>query len=108
MVISDWVRFIAWIKQRLLNKHQYKHTDVVIRDLNKLSYYLSKTIGQDLTDDEWDKIIEKYYADYNLDYSEDIGMGFTNDDRNKLRSDLKQLVKDVIYHNIPKEFLLKG
>ena len=108
MLISDIVRFIAWMKQRLLNKHQYQNNDIVIQNLDNLSFYLSNSIGQDLMDDEWDRIIEKYYADYNMDYSSDTNLGFTNDSRTKLRSDLKKLVKDVIYHNIPKEFLIKG
>lgn len=108
MLIVDIMRFVAWIKQRLLNKHQYQQNDIVIQNLDNLSFYLSNQIGQDLKDDEWDRIIEKYYADYNMDYSEDMRIGFTEDSRKKLRDDLKQLVKDVIYHKIPKDFLIKG
>jgi hypothetical protein len=108
MLLSDCVRFIAWIKQRLLNKHQYQNNDVVIKSLDQLSYHLSNSIGRDLTDDEWDRIIEKYYADYNMDYSEDMGLGFDKNSRYKLRNNLKNLVQDVINHNVPKDFLIKG
>ena len=52
MLISDIVRFVAWIKQRLLNKHQYQHNDAVIKSLDNISFYLSNGIGRDLKDDE--------------------------------------------------------
>jgi hypothetical protein len=81
---------------------------VVIKSLDQLSYHLSNSIGRDLTDDEWDRIIEKYYADYNMDYSEDMGLGFDKNSRYKLRNNLKNLVQDVINHNVPKDFLIKG
>jgi hypothetical protein len=49
-----------------------------------------------------DKIIIKYYADFHLDKDHQLGLGYTEQERNLLRITVKSVTRDIL------ETILKG
>ena len=88
------IAFLDWLKNRLIYKHRYAVDDSVLEKIEVIKQELGpKRIN--ITDDQLDSIIVKYYADFYLDYADDIKIGFTNDERNKLRSTIRSILEDV-------------
>lgn len=48
-----------------------------------------------VSDSQLEDILRKYYADYDMEYAEDIKLGFTNKERENLRSTIRSIVQDV-------------
>ena len=104
---ANKIRFVNWLINRLVHKHGYSTQNSIILAL----YELTKTIKEptiDIDDDSLDKIISKYYVDFNLEKSDDLNIGYSNDERIKLRSCIRMLINDVIKNDIPKDFTIKG
>ena len=102
------IRFLNWLINRLVYKHQYTTNDIIITEL----YNLIKTIQSppiiSIKDADLDKIISKYYVDFNLEKSEDMNIGYSEEERKQLRLSIKMLIDDVIHKNVPKNFTIKG
>jgi hypothetical protein len=108
VVEDSKVLFIKWLINRLLYKHNYRESDVIILSLNEILKYLQpKTYLIDLEENDLDKIISKYYADFNLDATDDINIGYTPQQRENLRNQIKHLVSDIVNKNIPQDFTIK-
>lgn len=90
---SSHTTFLEWLKNRLIYKHGYASNDLLIGQLDSFKESLCKDIN--ISDDQLDSIIVKYFADFYLDYSEDMKLGFTQDQRNKFRSAIRFILKDI-------------
>lgn len=93
--------FLRWLANRLIFKHGYSQNDPIIIQLNEL---IAKNF-MDLQDDELDKILSKYYIGFFLEKTEDIKIGYSNEERDEIRSYAKSLIFDVINKNIPETIL---
>lgn len=91
--MSKYIVFLNWLCNRLIYKHGYSTDDPIINQLINLT----KCIGQEkyLQDDQLDNIIRKYYADFDMEYVEDMKLGFTDKERANLRSSIRSIVKEV-------------
>lgn len=105
---KDQIEFIGWLAQRLIHKHLYHHDDLIVSKLNKIQQELLQDRGCDVNDTELDMIISRYYIDFNLDKSEDFSVGFSDDERKKLRTTIRSIVDDILNKRIYKEPLIKG
>lgn len=107
MVFGKTADFLGWLSKRLVFKHGYLEHDDVIQKLNKCINDITY-VDLKIEDNDLDKIISKYYADFYLEKSQDLNLGYTDSDRKRLRQDIKSIVIDVITKNIPKEPIVKG
>jgi replicative superfamily II helicase len=101
------INFLTWLMNRLIYKHKYRQTDSTIINLNKIIQDLGRP-GDSATlmgDEDLDKIISKYYVDFLLDKTEDFHIGYSTEERNKLRSQIKDMVNDIVNNNIPANFI---
>lgn len=94
--------FLHWLANRLVFKHGYSSDDQVVVTLSTI---LNEDKKQEikLGDDEIDMIISKYYADFFLEKTPDMNIGYTNNERDSIRSNIKSIVVDIINNNIPKQ-----
>lgn len=94
--------FLHWLANRLVFKHGYSKKDRIVVQLNQLGLNNNSI---DLKDDELDKILSKYYAGFFLEKTDDFNIGYSDKEREEIRSYVKALVTDVINRNIPKTIL---
>lgn len=88
--------FIQWIINRLIYKHSYAEDDSIIRSLYELKEHYLRYQSIHIEDTELDKIISKYYTDFYLDQSEELKIGFTEDDRKILRTTIRSITNDIL------------
>ena len=106
----DELYFLDWLISRLIYKHHYHYNDSIISNLNYLKKRLEKpTTNQiDITDEEFDLILAKYYPDFNLEHCDEINIGYSDNERIKIREITKLIINDVINKVIPtKDLLIK-
>lgn len=96
--------FLSWLANRLVFKHGYSSDDPVVAKLNSLS---SSKDDIDLNQDDLDKILSKYYVGFFLDKTDDMNLGYSEKERNDIRSNMKLLVIDIINKNIPEKAILQ-
>jgi len=101
-VIEDKLNFIQWLCNRLVNKYFYTENDPIISSLYELKLLLSQLKDISINDMDLDKIIIKYYADFHLDKDHQLGLGYTEQERNLLRITVKSVTRDIL------ETILKG
>jgi hypothetical protein len=94
--------FLLWLSNRLIYKHGYPSDDMVVSKLIEIS---SSDCELNIDDSELDMIISKYYIDFFLDKTNDGNMGFTEDERQTLRKQIRCLVVDVNNKNIPMDVI---
>lgn len=100
----EYIIFLSWLIQRLIYKHSYDKKNSIISSIEKLIDFLQpKQFCINIDQKNLDKIISKYYVDFNFDGSDDINFGFTETQRNRLREDIRNLINDVINENIPED-----
>jgi uncharacterized linocin/CFP29 family protein len=100
--------FLNWIINRLVFKHNYSYEDFVVRNLHKIIVKYSNNFNVNINKKDLDLILSKYYADFFLDNCEDLNIGYSENDRENLRIQAIDMVKDIVNNNIPKEPLIKG
>ena len=61
-----------------------------------------------ILESDLDLILSKYYADFFLEASDGSTMGFSDKQRNDLRSTTRNIINDVVNRKIPKEAVIKG
>lgn len=88
--------FIQWMINRLIYKHSYAEDDIIIQSLYKLKDYHIRHQSIQITDVDLDKIISKYYTDFYFDKSEDFKIGFTDEDREILRTTIRSITNDIL------------
>jgi hypothetical protein len=103
----EMVLFINWLKQRLINKHNYSIADPIIINLEKVEKLVEpKSVSINLSDDDLDMILGKYYVDFHLDKTDDLDIGFTEPDRKRLRFTTRCIVHDIVNKDIPSKNLI--
>jgi replicative superfamily II helicase len=95
-VIEDKSNFIQWLINRLVYKHSYAKNDNVISSLYELKDYYSRFSGVKISDTDLDKIISKYYIDFHFEKTEDFKVGFTEGERNILRTTIRSIINDIL------------
>ena len=106
-MFEDKKIWIGWLINRLIYKHNYQPDDEVIVQLSKLQLDLPQN-KISITTNDLDKILAKYYVDFNLDACEDLKMGFSERERDNLRSTVLSIVNYIITKNSPQDFIIKG
>ena len=81
---------------RLIYKHSYAEDDIIIQSLYELKDYYIRHQSIQITDVDLDKIISKYYTDFYFDKSEDFKIGFTDEDRQILRTTIRSITNDIL------------
>ena len=81
--MREHIVFLNWLGNRLIHKHGYSLDDQIIQQITALIKKIEKT--DHVSDNQLDNILRKYYADYDMEYAEDIKLGFTNKERENLR-----------------------
>lgn len=104
---DNYIYFLGWLINRLIFKHQYADNDQVIINL-KATINKLKNPSIEISEEDLDKIITKYYADFFLEKDSFTNLGYSETERIKIRSDIKNLIVDVVTKNIPKEQFIKG
>jgi hypothetical protein len=96
--------YLEWIFNRLLYKFKddNKYIDTAKIILNKI-----KRPQISISDDNLNRILGKYFVDFNLQKTETIG--FNDSDRKELRTCIRSIIQDILSNNIPKneEILIK-
>jgi hypothetical protein len=98
------VLYLEWIFNRLL--YRFKDKEEYIRTGRNI---LKKITNPKLNIENnlLDKILSKYFIDFNLHKTESIG--YSDTDREALRNNIKSIIQDIIDQKIPKdhEILIK-
>jgi len=98
------IMYLEWILNRLLYKFQddKKYIDTAKKIINKI-----KSPKIFIADDNLNKILSKYFIDFNLEKTEHIG--YSEKDRQNLRNSIRSIVQDIIDNKFPKdhEILIK-
>ncbi|NBQ17248.1 hypothetical protein EBU24_02955 [bacterium] len=105
--IDNKQRYLLWLIQRMLYKYG-ESKDLVEPLYGILECLKPKPYILDIPDTDLDRVIAKYYIDFNLESSDDFRIGFSEDQRKELRQCVKALIVDVVNKNIPKDNLIKG
>lgn len=94
--MDDRVLFLDWFINRLLYKHNYSSDSAVVYYLKEIKKDLAEqhTKKIDIDQKNLDKIIQKYYVDFFFDKDKDLG--FTEEERNRLRQVCLDLSTDII------------
>lgn len=98
------ILYLEWIFNRLVHrfKDDPKYVQAAKAILNKI-----KKPSIVISDCNLDKILSKYFIDFNLQKTETVG--FDDKDREELRKSIRLIVSDILVNNIPKdnEILIK-
>ena len=104
----DQINFLNWLYNRFHYKYNYPKDsfilyaiDCIIQDIKPKPYIV------DISQEDLDKILSKYYVDFNLDRTSEMNIGFSNVDRQNLRTHTKNIVNDVVNKIIPQDILIK-
>jgi hypothetical protein len=97
MITIEEMLHLEWIFNRLLYKHKEDPT-YVDKAKNILKKIKSPKIN--ITNNNLDKILSIYFIDFNLDKENNIG--YTEEERQRLRLSIKSIIQDVLINNIPK------
>ena len=84
--------FITWLFHRLSNKH--KEEISVIQNLSNFvstNFIFSKNIDLSTTD----AICKKFYPDFDIDRVPEINIGYTDKERNHMRTMIIEIIKTL-------------
>lgn len=99
------ILYLEWIFNRLLYrfKDDMKYVEAAKGILNKIK----KPPNIIIADDNLNKILSKYFIDFNLQKTGSVG--FNDKDRAELRNSIRSIMSDILSNNIPtdKEILIK-
>ena len=100
--------FLKWFTNILIFRYGIDNTDSNFQKFYSLLNKMQGPISINITEKELDKIICKYYADFYLDKSD--SMGFSDEERIKLRQQILDLSYDVVNKNVPDnmDFFIKN
>lgn len=92
-MIEDQTKFLDWLINRLLYKHAYDENDIIIHKLKEInsSYNCIK-----ISNSELDQILIRYYPDFYMDPADDVGIGYTETQRNNVRNTIRSIVQDIL------------
>lgn len=111
LILADKdITFLKWLYNRLVYRYNLAESDNICTSLKNIIHKVLCPININLSNSDLDKIISKYYVDFNLDkqiLDINCNIGFTHEERIKLRNTIRSLVKDIINIDVPKDFLIK-
>lgn len=93
--------FLLWLSNRLVHKHGYAINSDIVEKINDM--VMRDTFS--IKEHDLDLIISKYYPDFLLDKTNNINIGYSNDERKSLRLIVRSLVKDIIEENLPQNII---
>jgi hypothetical protein len=89
------IEFVDWLINRLVYKYGHDKNDDIISSLLGIKSRLHwKPV--EIKDIDLDQIIGKYFIDFNLDKLDEIKIGYSEEDRQFLRSSIRSIVSDII------------
>lgn len=103
----DNIIFFEWLINRMIYKYQCDKNDLALNHIQSLVNKLKLPKKIDISDEDLNLILSKYYVDFNLDYCSDINIGYSDSQRSDLRNTIRSIVFDIVNKNIPKETLIK-
>ena len=103
------IEFLEWLSKRLVYRYRYHENDIEIKQLRSIVNRLKSKNSIKISNSDLDKIIAKYYVDFFLNKEPygDTSIGYTNQERDSLRKNIRSLVFDVVNKNIPQEKIIK-
>lgn len=108
MLEKQELDFLHWLANRLVFKYGYSNDNIVIKNLYSIISKYSNPSKININKKDLDLILSKYYADFFLEDCKDLNIGYTENDRESLRVQTINIVKDIVNNNIPMEPLIKG
>jgi hypothetical protein len=109
--VDQDIEFLEWLSKRLIYRYRYNENDIEIKQLRSIVDRLKFKNSIKISNSDLDKIIAKYYVDFFLNKepyaNSDIGIGYTNKERDSLRQNIRSLIFDVVNKNIPQETIIK-
>lgn len=97
MIYAEDGAFLDWIANRMIYKAGDTERDWHILYMRDLGHRLT-TPSVSISDRDLDSIIAKYYVDFFLDKSANIG--FTEKERSELRLMIRSITQDILSQNI--------
>jgi hypothetical protein len=94
-------QMLAWLRNRCIFRYKEKNDSQVLAIIDNVSKIIDDTESCNIDPKILDKIISKYYFDFEIDKSTDIDgfeIGFTAKDRALLRHNTIHMIKDIIEH----------
>lgn len=88
--------YIEWIFNRLLYRFKDKK-EFIIKAKDILQKVKNPQIK--ITDENLNKILSKYFIDFNLEKENNIG--YDDKDRKTLRENIKMIMRDILQNKIP-------
>lgn len=85
--------------------HKYSANDPVIIELSNMISSINDYKFLDIGDNDLDKIISKYYIDFLLDKTDDLKIGYSQDERLEFRNNIKSIIADIVNKNIPTNYI---
>lgn len=111
LILADKdIAFLKWLYNRLIYRYRLAEADQVSLYLRKIIEQILRPIEINISDDDLDKVLSKYYVDFYLNKESDnnnYNIGFTDEERQNLRTVTRNLMTDIINLNIPKNSLIK-
>lgn len=95
--------FLKWYMNRLIFRYKVP-LDQNFKRFYSLTYKANTDKNIVIAPQDLDKIISKYYADFFLDKSEN--MGYTEEERTKLRQFIVSITTDIINNRVPSELII--
>lgn len=97
MIYAEDGAFLNWIANRIVYRAGDSEEDWHILYMRDLCHRL-KTPSISISDADLDRIIAKYYTDFFLDKTDNIG--FSEKERSELRSTIRLITQDILSLNI--------
>lgn len=91
----DNIVFLDWLRNRLIYKHGYSIDHEIIQQIASIISGMKQSKEINISDKDLDIILNKHYADFNMEYTEDLKLGFTEDERKKLRRSIRLIVDEI-------------
>lgn len=110
LILADKeILFLKWFYNRLIYHYRLAESDNIAIFFKNIIEKVSQPIALNISDNDFEKIISKYYVDFFLDkdLTNQNCIGFTNEERMNLKKITKNLVQDIINVDVPKEPIIK-
>ena len=92
---------LLWLKNRLLFKNQENINSQAVLTIDAIYTLYHQLFNLNINEKELDIILSKHYYDFTYDKSdaqEGFAIGFSDEDRSKLRHNTIQICQDIIRH----------
>jgi hypothetical protein len=86
------MEFLTWLYLRLKNKH---HEDVEVLNTLRLLIENHKLAKKNIEVDFIDRICKNHFIEFDMERTPDLNFGFTDEDRNKYRGLVLDVVKEM-------------